>query len=55
MQGFLPLETAPRDDGEGKASSFVVGAYCKGGLVGLRKRTTAFVWFAGYLQGTLSR
>ena len=42
LQGLLPLEAAPRDEGEGRASSFVVGAYCKGGLVGLRKNTASF-------------
>ena len=42
LQGLLPLEAAPREEEGGRASSFVVGAYCKGGLVGLRKHTASF-------------
>ena len=42
LQGLLPLEAAPREEEGGRASSFVVGAYCKGGLLGLRKHTASF-------------
>ena len=41
LHRLLPLEVAPRGEGGGEATAFVLGAYCKGGLVGLRKNTSS--------------
>ena len=41
LHKLLPLEVAPRGEAGGQATAFVSGAYCKGGLVGLRKNTAS--------------
>ena len=41
LRKLLPLEVAPRGQDGGEATAFVSGAYCKGGLVGLRKNTSS--------------
>ena len=40
LHDLLPLKSAPRGEEGADATAFVLGAYCKGGLVGLRKNTS---------------